>query len=256
MAGKTSGMSKRGPLTLSSSRLAMPSVEHLWNKSTLNFLLDRQFGDPPKRLQSDRPSTGIVMNLCRLSDKALREYDAARAEVITYLEPNTAPGVRISPYLRAIDHLENCVSATHRATLNISALRERRRSGGAPSITKLQETAIKNVRDAIEHSDEKLVGKQKYRESPPFDPIDPFSLRLSDRGMVIGKYELTYKTLVVVLTKCHRTIESIRRSATGIPGPNFPHAIPRTDPGNPAVPTGNMFATDYTKELTRLLVTH
>jgi hypothetical protein len=60
------------------------------------------------------------INFARLTSKALREYNAARAELLRYVEPHD--GLRMSIYLRALDHLENCVSATHRAVLNARAL--------------------------------------------------------------------------------------------------------------------------------------
>jgi len=249
-------MARTNPLSLSPSTLVMPSVDGLTNKLTLNFLLQRQFGGPPVRLQRDPPSLSIAMNLCRLTDKALREYDASRTELTLYLEPNDSPGIRISPYLRAIDHMENSVDATHRAILNIRALRERRQAGGALPITSVQERDVKRIRDAVEHSDEKLLGRQRFKHSPPFGPSDPYSLRLSDKGMTIGQWELTFVSLVTVMAKCHHTIEAIRKAPTGRFGPNFPNAKLRTDPGSPAAPTGNMYATDYTRELTRLMVTH
>ncbi len=79
---------------------------------------------------------GLFMNFSRLTDKALREYDAARAELLAFVEPHG--GLRASPYLRAIDHMENCVSATHRAVLNARALREGKIGRAAPRLTALQ----------------------------------------------------------------------------------------------------------------------
>jgi hypothetical protein len=66
---------------------------------------------------------GLFMNFSRLTDKALREYDAARAELLIYFTPVDGGLLRTTPYLRAIDHMENCVSATNRAVLNARALR-------------------------------------------------------------------------------------------------------------------------------------
>ena len=60
---------------------------------------------------------GLFMNFSRLTDKALREYDAARPSCWTIIPPHDGE-LRISPYLRAIDHMENCVGAAARAVLN------------------------------------------------------------------------------------------------------------------------------------------
>jgi len=232
----------------------MPAVDHLSNKGTLNVLLDRTLGGLPAGLPPDRTMIGLFMNFARLTDKALREYDAARAELLLFVSPHD--GLRTSPYLRAIDHMENCVSATHRAVLNARALQTNKIGRAGPRLTQLQEQRLAYLRNAVEHSDEKLLGKQKFKNSPPFDKVEPYSLRLANTSMVIGKNVLTYKELVSAMTKCHKTIEVIRGVATGPPGPNFPNAKLRTDPGTPVVSTGQLRASDYLKELSRLVVTH
>jgi hypothetical protein len=74
--------------------------------------------------------------------------------------------------------------------------------------------------------------------------------------MVIGKNVLTYKDLVSAMTKCHKTVEVIRGVPIGTPGPAFPNARLRTDPGNPAATPGSLRPTSYLRELNRLMVTH
>jgi hypothetical protein len=227
----------------------MPSVGHLSNKGTINVLLDRAIsGLPP-----DRTVAGLFMNFSRLTDKALREYDAARAELLLYVSPHD--GLRTSPYLRAIDHMENCVSATHRAVLNARALQANKIGRAGPRLTPRQEQRVAYLRNAIEHSDEKLQGKQ-FGKSRPFGKPDPYSLRLANTSMVIGTNVLTYKELVSAMTKCHKTIEVIRGGPTGTPGSDFPNARLRTDPGYPAAMPGNFQPSPYLRELSRLVVTH
>jgi hypothetical protein len=87
---------------------------------------------------------GLFMNFSRLTDKALREYDAARAELLLWVWPHD--GLRTNPYLCAIDHMENCVSATHRAVLNAQALRENKIGRAAPRLTPLQEQRLAHLR--------------------------------------------------------------------------------------------------------------
>ena len=74
--------------------------------------------------------------------------------------------------------------------------------------------------------------------------------------MVIGKNVLTYIELVSIVTKCHKTVEVIRKVPTGTPGPAFPNAQLRTDSGNPAVRSATLRPTSYLQELNRLMVTH
>jgi hypothetical protein len=248
-------MPRADRLSLTPDDLAMPGVDHLSNKGTLNVLLDRILSGLPAGLPPDRTMVGLFVNFSRLTDKALREYDAARAELLLYVSSPQGE-LRPSPYLRAIDHMENCVSATHRAVLNARALRANKIGRAAPRLTPLQEQRLAHLRNAVEHSDEKLLGRQKFKNSPPFDEVDPYSLRLANTSMVIGKQVLTYKELVSAMTKCHRTIETIRGVATGTPGPDFPNAKLRTDPGKQVTKPGQVWASDYLKELSRLVVTH
>ena len=56
--------------------------------------------------------------------------------------------------------------------------------------------------------------------------------------MVIGAGVLTYKELVSAMAKCHKTIEVIRRVATGTPGPAFPNARLRTNVENSVAAAG------------------
>ena len=114
-------MYPRAPrISLTATGLDMPAVDHLSNNGALNVLLDRAISGLPSGLPPDRPMVALFINFARLTSKALREYNAARAELLRYVEPHD--GLRMSIYLRALDHLENCVSATHRAVLNARAL--------------------------------------------------------------------------------------------------------------------------------------
>jgi hypothetical protein len=122
--------------------------------------------------------------------------------------------------VRAIDHMENCVSAIHRAVLNARALRANMIGRAGPRQPKRHEQRLAYLRNAIEHSDEKLLGMSKVKNSLPFDKVDPYSRRLANTSMVIGSHVLTCKDLVSAMTKCHKTIELIRGVATGTPGPS------------------------------------
>jgi hypothetical protein len=240
---------------LTADGLSLPSVDDLSNKGTLNVLLDRTLTGLPAGLPPDRTLVGLFMNFSRLTDKALREYDAARAELLLYVSLHE--GLRTSPYLRAMDHMENCVSATHRAVLNAGALRENHVGRGAPTLTQRQDQRLAYLRNAVEHSDEKLLGKQTFKRSPPFGRLDPYSLRLANTSMVIGENVLTYKELVSAMTKCHTAIEVIRGAPTGQPRPSFPNARLRTNAGAPTPTAGHhMQPTNYLRELSRLIVTH
>jgi hypothetical protein len=247
-------MPRADRVTLNADGLRLPSVDHLSNNGSLNVVLDRTLGGGPTGFPQHRSALGLLSNFVRLVDKSLREYDAARAELALYVEPH-AGTLRTSPYIRAVDHMENCVGAAHRSVLNAKALRELGLGRGAPRLTELQEARLGHVRNAIEHSDEKLLGKQRFKKSPAFSSDQPYSLRLANSAMVIGGLVLTYKDLASAMTKMYQAVEKIRGVATGTPGPNFPNAILRTTVPPRAV-QGNMRSSDYLKELSRLSVNH
>ena len=90
----------------------------MFNQGMLNVILDRTSGGPPVGVPRERPAVGLLNNLVRLTDKVLRNYDTARFELSDYLDgrdgSSRQSGVRISPYIRAVDHMENVVSALAR----------------------------------------------------------------------------------------------------------------------------------------------
>ena len=145
----------------------MPPVDHMYNRNSLNANLDRLFGSN-SRVPTDKTLVGLWMNFVRLTDKALLEYDVARADLLSYLDPPKDGTQRLSPYLRAVDRLENCIAATHRAVLNAKALQSRRVGRGGPKLTEAQEQRLRDLRNTIEHSDERLVGPKGKRKAIVF----------------------------------------------------------------------------------------
>jgi hypothetical protein len=190
----------------------MPALDHLASINMLNVILDRTLVGLPPKLGS-YPMTGVFVNFCRLTDKALREYEAARADLVSYL----SGGEHLAYYLSAIDHLENCIDATYRAVLNGEKLRANKIGGGAPRLTDRQRECLKAVRDAIEHSDERLLKISKGPSRPWFQQGHPFSLFVTNTQVAIGTHALTYRQLEAAITKCHSTIEKIRGVPTGQP---------------------------------------
>lgn len=122
------------PFRPSLTAAVMPSVDHMFNQGMLNVLLDRAFTGLPPKLPCEFAEVGLFINLVRLIDKSLREYDAARFELMDYLSGRgtEGAGLRTSPYIRAIDHIENLISALARAINCIDRLRDVALVGMAP----------------------------------------------------------------------------------------------------------------------------
>jgi len=130
---------------LTKGAFLMPSVDHMFNKNILNVNLERIFTGN-QRIPTRRELRGIFVNLVRLTDKALREYDAARAELIRYVDVYES-SFAIGPYVRAIDHMENCIDTSYRAVLNARALYANGYGRQVLQLTDNQERRLHRCRD-------------------------------------------------------------------------------------------------------------
>jgi hypothetical protein len=181
----------------------MPDLSTLPDKQMLNVALDALFGGARKpRHPTSAPELGLWMNFVRLTDKAVREYEAARSEAGTYV--NRPNNNTMSPMFRAIDHLENCIDATHRAILNQGRLRTAGFGRGAPQATGRQATLIRLVRNTVEHMDERLANSK-------LKAGQPVALVPSDTGVTVGALFLPYRDLASCIAKLHRTTVHLRR---------------------------------------------
>jgi hypothetical protein len=175
----------------------MPDLSELFDKNILNLTLDRALGGDPG--PTSRPDFEIWTNLVRLSDKSIREYCFAR-EALFQMRPHQ--GV-LSPFYRGIDHLENCVTATHRAVLHGGRLRQAGWGVRAPAATATQVEQLRVMRNHIEHADDKLLRGQ-IKSGSPFYPYT------DESGFRMGSARLTYLTLARCVRKVYAQVEAIR----------------------------------------------
>ena len=218
-------------------------------------ILERSLAGPPTQLRGNHVATAVFVNFCRLTDKALLEYEAARADFDSYVSGAGSP----LPYLRGIDHMENCIDATYRAVRHGEGLRLLKIGRGAPAPTKVQRDGLKQVRDAIEHSEDRLLKNSNGPRRPHINPGQAFALFPTNTRVVIGEHALGYRQLASVITKCHLMNERIGGAPT---------VMSTTDPtarasGSLAVtitadaPTAGSFTiSQYFREVLRLSITH
>lgn len=178
----------------------VPDLSGLYDKNILNVALDALVGRWPG--PADYPYRGMWVNLVRLSDQAIREYELARLALREYVDHGHEG--RISPFYRAIDHFENAISATHRATLNSKQL-EVHLGRRLNQPTERQESLLRAARNHVEHMDDKL-GRRMVKPNEVAILI-PLSFRLQ-----VGKVELPYRDLASCVRKNYRNVESIRRA--------------------------------------------
>ncbi len=192
------------PFTPSLTEARMPSVDHMFNQGMLNVVLDRTSGGVVAGAPHARPAVGLFSNLVRLTDKALREYDVARFELIDYLNHRNRTArhgaVRISPYIRAVDHMENVVSALARGISSRERLQNLGFGRAAPKMPAALRLDIVRIRDMVEHADDRLT-KQNVRASrQPFTDQEPYTLRLENDFAWIGDWKIDYLDIVDAIT--------------------------------------------------------
>ena len=155
-------MPRADRVSLTPEGVNMPPVEHLSNKGMYNVVLDRHLSGLPAKSSAKGSPVALFILFALLTDKALKEYEASRFELLDHWSRG---GLQIGAYLRAVDHIENCIGATHRAVLAAKGLRGLNIGRGAPRLTELQEQRLAHFRHAFEHADERVQGTTPRTES-------------------------------------------------------------------------------------------
>jgi len=178
----------------------LPPLDALFPRNMLNVSLDRIAGG--HRGPATYPHFNMWMNLVRLTDLAIAEYEASRHSLEIFRE-NAHEG-KLSPFYDAINGLEETVVATYRAVLNSRNLQPvvARRLNDA---TDRQFIALKQVRHHIQHMDEKL--EQRRVKQGELHLLLPTA-----KSLVIGPKQLHYRDLASCITKMYRNIEIIRQA--------------------------------------------
>src|SRR5687768_7735698 len=173
----------------------MPALANIPSNQTLNMLLNLVFRGPAV---TGHPDGAWWSNLVRLTDKTVREYEAARLELNSW---TTAANNTWSPLFRGIDHLENCVTSAHRAVLFARQLDSAGHRGFTGVATPRQQNLLRLVRNHIEHMDDKLLkGQVVVGEGVVINPLQ--------RRLEIGGQQLQWRDLASVITKLVRVVQN------------------------------------------------
>lgn len=178
----------------------MPELSALFSKNVVNRALDRLTGTSGPNL--DHKEAGWWINLVRLSDKSIREYEAARTELAIWIARRNEG--HLSPYYVAIDHLENAVGATHRALLHAQEL-QRRGYGSAhtlPNAAALRR--LDKFRNFVEHTEDKLT-EDRAIPAGSLAVLTPL-----ESVMEFGTATLSYDDLASAIREVYAFVESIR----------------------------------------------
>jgi hypothetical protein len=194
---------------------AIPEACHMPDLSTLPRLmpatmLHALIGDP-----DITHKVGLHRrNLTRLIDKAIREYQLARASILAQIEESQRPAEvmeregRFLFILGFTDHLETCLNAVHRV-LNILD-RLKREKLPTPLSRELRRAIeahtreLGKIRNLIEHIDERIQRDEIAAGSPIM-----LGLADSEDGAVIGDLTITFTDLAAALRKLHEVGNSL-----------------------------------------------
>jgi hypothetical protein len=141
----------------------MPDLSNLSGKLTIDYFLNYAFGNTG--LQIDGPGEYQFLNLIRLVDKTLLEYEQARKHLQQYVDS----GNQTSLFMRCVGHMENCIDSLHRSLLHMEGLKvslhkvRERANESLPQVAreelpkKSDRNRVKRIRHAIQHMDERIA---------------------------------------------------------------------------------------------------
>ena len=173
----------------------MPELPENYGKAFLSHLLNVFFanGGP-----SDFAAAAYSRNFIRLCDLAIQEYNLARKELIKYV--STSNNV-MSPLFVATGHLEQCIHAIRRA-IRFARHKNGPRLPRTEVISSSVEYRIRDLRDAIEHTDER-VREQKIKQG------EFLMLAVNSNSIALEGKEIFYSELAEWLKQLHQLSEFV-----------------------------------------------
>lgn len=153
----------------------------------------------------------------RLVDKAVYEYQKARDTLVAGVDDWNHPVedmVKRGKLFKLTDHTENCINAVRRLLQLLDRIKS---DSGAPIIDRMQRKSIetysrsvKDVRDTIEHMDERIHKDQLGEDKP-------IVLKLSDQGdrVEIGDTYITFNDLAQTIRKLHEIAARLLEHSDG-----------------------------------------
>jgi hypothetical protein len=173
----------------------MPDLSALFRKLVLNHLLNAVF----RRAGAQDPKVQIfLLSYIRLVDKSLEDYELSRACFTEYVNRESASV--LSPLLRAIGHMENCLATLVRTIGYVKAMANHpemsEKIGALSILASGNADRIRKVRNSIVHMDERILhGK--------VEPGDLSALWMDEEHMTLEGRSITYQELGEWLSELH-----------------------------------------------------
>jgi hypothetical protein len=187
----------------------MPDLSNLHSNLTLDYLLNRTFGRTG--LQMEGSGQAQFLNLVRLVDKTLLEYESARQHLQEYVDSDN----RTSLFMRCVGHMENCIDSLNRAFSHLDGLKaslhhEQSRTGQPmPQIARKEipnarnRKRVNDIRDAIQHMDDRI---SKGRAGADVAPI---GLNVKSDSIELGNEEIYFVELAHWVRQVYEVTERL-----------------------------------------------
>lgn len=146
----------------------------------------------------DRLASAYAINYIRMVDKAVREYEQARRELLPFVENRES----LLALIRTADHLETCVNAVKRALNNLDRMRQHKQSAAVPRTfwraLRHRESVLRNIRKLVEHMDNALSTGEVVSGQPT-------AVSITDRGDAarIGEHTRPFSELAATIRKLY-----------------------------------------------------
>jgi hypothetical protein len=159
-------------------------------------------------VMSKIPARRQFENMVRLMDKTVDEYRCARDRCDGFVRWLDGGGNDWLGLYRAIDHMENCISALHRTLLHLEQIRT---SSAGPPVDRWAYKALRagkdkinDARDWMEHADEKL---SKLDESLGRSGVPPVFLKAE--RVTVGPHSVAYSDLAQWIHQTFRLVDTL-----------------------------------------------
>ena len=143
----------------------------------------------------------VLMTLAaRLVDRGLVSYESARARLEEF--EKTGSQGNFAALFRAVGSFEECLVCVHRAIRVTKVLGQRGVLDSSKLPSRKAAKAIKTMRDAIEHFEDRILRKRKpwIRQGESTLPMP------KERGLALGTHHLEYATLAKAIRALHEAV--------------------------------------------------
>jgi hypothetical protein len=187
----------------------MPDLSNLSATLTIDHSLNLVFGGAG--LQMHGPGQAQFLNLVRLVDKTILEYENARQYLQRYVDSHN----KLRLFMRCVDHMENCVDSLNRAFSHLEGLRtslhreQSRSSEPLPQITRedipssTARKRINDIRDAMQHMDDRISKGRAGRD------IAPIGLNVKSDSIELDNEEIYFVELVHWIEQIYAVTERL-----------------------------------------------